>query len=361
MRIVFRADASLTIGSGHVLRCLTLADLLRQGGAEVLFLCREHPGHLIGLIEGKGYPVLRLPRVPAPCPAQPGDPVHAPWLGASWQQDAAASAALLAGSGGDWLVLDHYALELRWEQALRPRFRRIMVIDDLADRGHDCELLLDQNLGRAAADYRPLVPERCTVLAGPGHSLLRPEFAALRDYSLKRREMPRLGQLLVTMGGVDKDNASGAVLAALKGCPLPDDCRITVVLGGAAPWLDQVRAGAQALNREVEVLVEVADMARLMAQSDLAIGAAGGTSWERCCLGVPTLMLVLAQNQELAARELAQAGAALVLERHWQPGQLQELLRTLICQPEALRRMSLCAARVTDGSGASSVLKYLAM
>ena len=128
-----------------------------------------------------------------------------------------------------------------------------------------------------------------------------PEFAALRAYSLQRRARPQLRQLLITMGGVDKDNATGEVLTALRVCPLPADCQITVVMGTTAPWLSEVEQLARDMPWPTRVLVGVNDMARLMAESDLAIGAAGATSWERCCLGLPTAMFVLAENQKYAA------------------------------------------------------------
>lgn len=361
MKIAIRADSSVAIGSGHVMRCLTLADGLKQRGADVMFICREHPGNMIGLIAGRGYLVLRLQQPEAQYVAVTGDVAHAAWLGVSWQQDAAGTIAALGEVRADWLIVDHYALDRRWEQALRPRVGSIMVLDDLADRPHDCQMLLDQNLGRSADTYTPLVPTDCMLFLGAQHSLLRPEFAALRAYSLKRRQTPRFEQLLVTMGGVDKDDATGDVLSALKECQLPENCRIKIVMGPTAPWLDSVCQTARTLPWDVEVKVNVTDMAQLMAESDFAIGAAGSTSWERCCLGLPAIMIVLAENQELAARQLEQSGAAILLDRHWQPAQLQSVLHSVISAPEAMHRMALAASEITDGAGTSSVLKYLVM
>jgi UDP-2,4-diacetamido-2,4,6-trideoxy-beta-L-altropyranose hydrolase len=314
VNVVFRADASLEIGTGHVMRCLTLADALSAQGAECHFICREHPGHLIEHIRAKGLAVHALPCSPDGRNMDDDAPLaHANWLGATQREDAEACAAILRDVHADWLVVDHYALDVRWEEALAPHHRKLMVIDDLADRPHRCDLLLDQTFGRRADDYRPWVPAGCTLLCGSRYALLRPEFAALRSYSLARRESPRLQRLLVTMGGVDKDNATGRVLEALESCALPDDCRITVVMGATAPWLAEVRRQAAQLRWPTEVRVGVSDMARLMADSDLAIGAAGATSWERCCLGLPTVMIVLAENQKTAAMLLEQAQAAVIL------------------------------------------------
>ncbi len=310
MKVVLRTDASLEIGAGHVYRCLTLADTLRSQGADCHFICREHPGNLLAFIRQRGYPAYSL-GLPVAVEAVAGPLTHAHWLGVSQEQDALDCAPLLQQLRPDWLVADHYGLDACWESALRAHYSRLLVIDDLADRAHQCDLLLDQNLGRTAQAYQERVPHQCTVLAGPQFALLRPEFAQLRGYSLLRRErLGRVQQILVSMGGVDRPNATAAILSALCDCSLPEGCQVKVVMGATAPWVGQVRALLQALPFTAEVLVNVSDMARLMADSDLAVGAAGGSSWERCCLGLPTLLATLADNQLSGARALDQAGAA---------------------------------------------------
>jgi UDP-2,4-diacetamido-2,4,6-trideoxy-beta-L-altropyranose hydrolase len=230
-----------------------------------------------------------------------------------------------------------------------------MVIDDLADRRHQCDLLLDQNLGRSLHDYQGLVPGRCNVMTGPDYALLRPEFASLREPSTKRRAAPSLRRILISMGGVDVPNATCEVLQALRTAHLPPDCEITVVMGGTSPWLSQVRAVASEMPRPTEVLVGVSDMARVMAESDLAIGAAGSTSWERCCLGLPSIVLVLADNQRFISSQLDRAGAANAL--HLSVDGLGALHRLIdeYSKPENLARMSAAAANVCDGLGAQRI------
>jgi UDP-2,4-diacetamido-2,4,6-trideoxy-beta-L-altropyranose hydrolase len=368
MKVVFRTDASLQIGTGHVMRCLTLVEALTAKGAECQFICRAHEGNLIEVICGKGFIVHTLPIVPdarvartAHGPKAPTtDLVHHPWLAATQAQDSEACAPILAAKHPDWLIVDHYALDASWERALAPHYRKLMVIDDLADRNHACDLLLDQTFGRDAADYSHLVPADCRLLCGSQYALLRPEFAALRSYSLQRRARPALRELLITMGGVDKDNATGQVLQALRACPLPADCRITVVMGATAPWLEEVRTQAQEMPWLTRVRVGVSDMAQLMANSDLAIGAAGATSWERCCLGVPTIMLVLAENQLKVAEGLEQVGAAALLTSP--PSavyQLAPLLGALASNPQKLHAMSKSAAAIVDGTGTHSITTLL--
>ncbi|MDO9623701.1 MAG: UDP-2,4-diacetamido-2,4,6-trideoxy-beta-L-altropyranose hydrolase [Pseudomonas sp.] len=368
IRIAFRADASLQMGTGHVMRCLTLADALSAQGADCLFICREHQGNLIEQIRNKGYRVNALPVAP-PLGASPlaiktasdeQSPAHSHWLGATQVEDAVACVAILADVNSDWLIVDHYALDASWELALKPHYRKLMVIDDLADRPHLCDLLLDQTFGRDAEDYRALVPTSSQLLCGSQYALLRPEFAALRDYSLQRRANPQLHQLLITMGGIDKDNATGRVLEALRGCSLPEQCQITVVMGTTAPWLAEVSRKAQSMPWPTTVMVGVSDMAQLMADSDLAIGAAGATSWERCCLGLPTVMVVLAENQKTAAVLLEEVQAVLRLNTGANlAAELRKIIHRINCEKELLKTISVQAARITDGAGCLIVASKL--
>lgn len=369
MRFVFRVDASLDIGTGHVMRCLTLAAELRDRGSSCQFICREHPGHLLDLIRQRGFDAHALESRSSA--GQPGeglsaschsekeqeerDARYAAWLGADWEADAVQTKASIGKAPVDWLIIDHYAVDVRWERVLRTACDHIMVVDDLADREHDCDLLLDQNLGRVPSDYAGLVPAGCIVLAGPRYALLRPEFAALRRYSLDRRAAPRLKHLLITMGGVDTHNATGKALDALRGSSLPKECRITVVMGAHAPWLVQVRDQAAQMPWKTDVLVNVREMARLMADSDLAIGAAGSTSWEMCCLGVPMLLVVGAENQRKSAVALKERGAAVLLGA---PDRISLHLSgeiALASDERQLIQMQEACSTVTDGGGSSYV------
>lgn len=358
MHIAFRADASLQIGIGHVMRCLTLADEFAKRGAHCTFLCRPHAGHLLAQIGQRGHTAIALlePQVDFVALA---DSVHAEWLGTSVIDDAEQTRQALAGQVVDCLVVDHYALDRQWEQMLRPHCTRLMAIDDLADRAHECDMLLDQNLGRLADDYCGLVPEGATLLTGPQFALLRPEFARLRPESLARRVRPTFKRLLISMGGVDKDNVTGRVLSTLEGCMLPEDLQITVVMGPKAPWLDEVRTQAALMRWPVEVLAGVSDMASLMVESDLAIGAAGGTSWERCCLGLPTLVLVLADNQKAGATGLEKIGAVLAVEH---VDRMESILNKFLAPEsgqEYLCELSRAASVVTDGAGVTRVCEQL--
>ncbi|MFP1678751.1 UDP-2,4-diacetamido-2,4,6-trideoxy-beta-L-altropyranose hydrolase [Alloalcanivorax sp. C16-2] len=356
--VLFRADAGLMIGSGHVMRCLTLASAMRERGTRCVFACRPRDGDMIAALRDHDFEVHE---VVTPGRGNESGLAHADWLGGHWEDDAATVGALVKELRPDWLVVDHYALDHRWEERVQGEWpsMRVLVVDDLADRSHRADLLLDQNLGRTSACYAALVSPSCHFLLGPRHALLRPEFALAREASLaRRRGVVSLNHILISLGGVDQNNATGRALDALSRCDLPADCRITVVMGAAAPWLQEVIGLAESLSRPTEVVVNISDMGRRMAAADLAIGAAGSTSWERCCLGLPTLMVVLADNQLSIAKALDRLGAAIDLGA---PDQLKTLPARwpALTDEDTLRAMSESAAGVTDGLGAERVIRAM--
>ncbi|RBW48264.1 UDP-2,4-diacetamido-2,4,6-trideoxy-beta-L-altropyranose hydrolase [Marinobacter sp. F3R11] len=361
MQVVFRADASVQIGTGHLMRCLTLADELTRQGHECRFICREHKGHLGELISKKGYELTLLPITSGTERELSGKDTntYADWLSVPWLEDAEQTGAVLEPLKADWLVVDHYALDARWEQQVTKAVGRIMVIDDLADRNHECALLLDQNLGRKPSDYDGLVPEGCQRLIGPEYALLRPEFSELRERSLKRRAQLELKRILISLGGVDRTNVTGQVLLALATTALPKDTHLDIIMGAAAPYLDDVRRHAAQLPFKATVNVNVSDMAERMSLADLSIGAAGGTSWERCCLGLPAVLVIQAENQVPGASALAAAGAALTITDPKAAQTALPLELSKIGELGCLERMSLAAAGITDGKGAPSVVQIM--
>ncbi|MNJ17316.1 UDP-2,4-diacetamido-2,4,6-trideoxy-beta-L-altropyranose hydrolase [compost metagenome] len=355
MRILFRVDASLSMGSGHVMRCLTLARALLAQGHRCVFVSREHPGNLNAVIQGHGF---ELHSLPMGCSQDTGLQ-HSHWLGSSQDEDIRISRSVIDSFRPTWLVVDHYALDQRWEEAVTPTDCRLLVIDDLADRLHACDVLLDQNLGRCVADYQPLVPAHCKILAGPLNAVLRPEFAELRKISLARRREARLRKVLVTLGGVDQYNHTGAILDALRLCELPDAIHFTVVMGGEAPHLAAVQRVASTCPWPVEVLCGIGDMAQRMVDADLAIGAAGGTSWERCCLGLPTLLVIIAENQRSAGHALESVGAVQLIDLALPlTKQLQSAFMRL-GNGEGLQLLGSAAAQIVDGRGVERILEVM--
>ena len=359
LTVIFRTDASLDIGTGHVMRCLTLALGLLEKGASVSFLCREHEGNLIDLIRSHGFVVHALPLLSQDDDTEenPLDPAHALWLGCNWQIDVEHCNAVL-NDPVDWIIIDHYALDFRWETAMRDKCQKMMCIDDLADRVHECDLLLDQNLGRTEDDYVELVSSGTKLLLGPQYALLRQEFADWREASLKARIQPQLRHLLVTMGGVDNANVTEVILNTIDQVqPIDLEC-ITVILGPHAPWRDNVKKLASEMSASVTLLSSVNNMAELMAQCDLAIGAGGTTTWERCSLGIPTVLISLAENQNYISREVGKAGAAILCDVQDVEHELGNILR-VISEPDCMQRLSWNASQITDGRGMQSVRQLL--
>ena len=355
MNIFFRTDASLKIATGHVMRCLSLANALKEQGANCRFICREHPGNLLKFIEQKSFEVIKLPiETKNDLIANSPPPSELDWL-----VDAEQTQAAIENYKVSWLIVDHYELDIRWEKRLQAYTQQLMVIDDLANRAHACNLLLDQNLGRKAQDYASSLPSDCKLLIGPEYALLRPEFSALREYSLKRRQNSTLKHLLISMGGVDQDNATAEVLQALKISPLAADCQITVVMGLHAPHLKQIRELAEQMPWPTEVVVNIIDMAQRMADSDLAIGAAGITAWERCCLGLPSLLIIMAENQRSGAHALDEVHASYLIGTIADIStQLPKAIEDLI-KDQMLTTLSLRASEITDGLGITRTLQYL--
>ena len=363
MNVVFRCDASIQIGTGHVMRCLTLADELARQGAKCYFICREHKGNLIDFITQKGHETYTLEGLSLDSSTKnqaKSTLFHSEWLGATQEKDAKQTLHIVSSIQPEWLVIDHYALDSCWEEKLRPHCNNILVIDDLADRKHDCDILIDQTFGRDKRDYDDLVSNHSKVLCGTTYALLRPEFSKWRQYSLERRQSNKLQHILINLGGVDKDNITSCILESLKQATLPELCTITVVMGSTSPWLDTVTTKANQLPWLTEVKTGVSNMAELMANSDLAIGAAGSTSWERCCLGLPTLMLVIAENQIDIAKNLSSINAVKMVFNDSNLTQvINEYLFELIQNPEKLKAMNQSSADVLDGYGTYKVIEQM--
>lgn len=309
MRVVVRTDASLEIGSGHVMRCLTLAQGLRDVGGDVMFVCRAHPGHMGNQIAARGYKVGLMPA--ATLDKDPSSQ-HAHWLGATNEKDAAETRATMKAFGftnADWLIVDHYAIDSRWEAAMRPVVSRILAIDDLADRRHDCDILLDQNLvANFETRYQGLLPAGAVVFVGPKFALLQPEYADLHKQAQTRSEPAQ--RILIYFGAADHRDLTTWFLSSLLQLR-PSDFAIDVVANNSHPNFSGLKTLSERDPR-VRLHGDLPTLAPLMAAADLAIGASGATSWERLCLKLPAIVVTLADNQRNVAAELHRRGLA-----HW--------------------------------------------
>ena len=361
--VVFRADASLTLAMGHVMRCLALADALRRRGLTVMFVCREHEGHLCELIVEWGFRVSRLAPLGSADHAGVAD-VRDVRIGATWREDAeqTCDAVTSLGAKPDWLVVDHYALDYRWEAMLRTSVGRIMAIDDLADRRHDCDVILDQNYyENSESRYDGLSTQDCTRALGPSFALLRQEFYEARR-ALRQRD-GSLKRVLVAFGGSDSTNETAKVLAALGG-PAFREMQIDVVVG----VLNRHKKDLLARNASgalVRVYEQPANIAELMATADLCVGAGGTMTWERCSVGLPTVVVTVADNQEETSRALHRAGVVLCLGRADDvcSAKIAAAVETLAGDSVALQRLSRnsLALMAPNGEGVTEmrILKTL--
>ena len=354
MQVFFRVDASLAAGLGHVMRCLTLAQELREHGATVSFISRKHPGNLCSVIEERGFSVSCLPE-PATDMVFEDTPAHAAWLGACWQEDARQTMALLDATieKPDWLVIDHYAIDQRWETAVATSVARMMVIDDLADRPHACALLLDQNLvADFDARYSGKVPATCTTLLGPKYALLQRDYAELHEADVAFGDPIR--RIFVFFGGADDRNLTGRCLSAFLALG-KSDIEIDVVVGVGSPHVSAIRRQIQG-HENTHLHSNLKSLAILMRQADLAIGAGGTTSWERLCMGLPALVVTLADNQRPIATELNRRRLIRWLghQDDVTEADFSQALRELLAQP-SLQSEFASGTQVVDGKGVHRV------
>ena len=351
MKVAIRVDASTLIGSGHVMRCLALAHALRDRGAEVLFISRAHEGNLLERVQVQGFVARSLPAPPQDAPESYG------LLKVSQTTDAAETLASLADDPIDWLIVDHYGLGQQWEDLLLPRVEQLGVLDDLADRPHTCQLLLDPTYPGSASRYADLVPQSATLLLGPRFALIDRHFAQARSWPGPGHEQEE--SLFVFFGGSDLPNLTGQTLAALDS-PALADLRTEVVIGSTNPHLDELRT--QIDQRPDSHLHGPREhLADLMAASTIAVGAGGVSVWERLCLGLPSVVVSLADNQVASCRALAEAGL-LTYAGHlgeFTAADLEHRIEQLRSNASSLRQAATRGMAEVDGLGAARVAELL--
>jgi UDP-2,4-diacetamido-2,4,6-trideoxy-beta-L-altropyranose hydrolase len=361
MLIYFRVDASLLIGTDHVIRCLSLAEQLHDEGNVIGFLCREQQGDLIDYIKSKGYTVHSLLN-PVDQSSEPNsnNPLYEELLSVPWRLDADQTLDQLQmlEKPVDWLVLDHYALDAQYEKTLRPHVRKILVIDDLANRNHDCDVLLDHNyFDNMISRYEGLVNKWCQLVVGPTYALLRKEFQAVQ--STARIRDGRIRNVLVSFSSVDITGETMKTLQALW--PFAQQgLTVNVLLGKMNPHNAAIMEFCSEMPH-CTAYDHLENTRELMERADLAIGASGTMTLERCSLGLPSLVISTTQNQEDFTEHLTRTGAIGFLGKSnkvtaWI---IHERVKQMMTHPERCREMSTCASQLVDGLGIQRISKEL--
>ncbi len=337
MNVVFRTDSSHNIGTGHVMRCLSLADATRRNDTNISFVCREGLGNLISYIENRGYEVHLLP----------GE--------IDIEKDRRLTKNILSKneSKPDWLIIDHYDIGIQWESAMYGLVNKIMVIDDLANRKHVCDLLLDQNYSKNEDRYSGLVSGNCIKLLGPKYSILRPQFQKVRN-NLRKRD-GGVNRILVFMGGADPKNVTSKALRAIRMLDR-SDIAVDVVIGNLNPFHEEIKNLISKIPNTI-CHHNVENMADLMLSADLCIGAGGTTTWERCCVGLPTMTIILAENQKSISENLDKKGALINLGwcHNVTENNIKEVIEGLFDNPRKMVSMSDKSRRLVDGEGVNRV------
>lgn len=349
MRILIRADASPTIGSGHIARCLTLARVLRAQGSHVAFACRELPGHRLDALSAEGFETFALPeRYPDEDPRQAIESML------PWQADIDALGAVLEGRAEfDWIIVDHYGLDHHWQTAARRWAPRIAAVDDLATRRYSVDLLLNQNLSGLSENYAPLLPEGCRTLLGPRYAMLREEFNC-PAIQIK----PKARRVLVNFGGFDAAMQTHHAMLALTDFPELD---VDFVAGVDNPAWAQMQALAQT-RPNWRLHSFVSDFQQRMTEADLFIGAGGGTSWERAALGLPTICIAVSNNQQVNGEVMAAAGAHVFMGAREQVSvaQLRDAISFVVGNFYLRQSLAERSRQMVDGRGALRVAAALA-
>lgn len=355
MKVAFRVDANSHIGTGHFMRCLTLAYELKKNDIQIRFVSNDLPMHLREMLNKNGVEYKSLGRV-NDCELI-DELTYAGWLGTSQDHDAIATSFALADQVWDWVIVDHYGIDKRWETELRikSKLRNLMVIDDLADREHDCDILLDQNYYKdMEARYRGKLTKKCRLLLGPRYALLREEFRCSRP--LQRVRNGRIKKVLVFFGGIDSDNYTAVAIQALA--ELNQDLQVDVVIGIQHPSVELIKLSCAKFG--FNCYIQSSQMAKLMLEADLAIAAGGTSTWERCALGLPTITFCVARNQYELVKDASQAGLIFAPEVK---DSLMEVIRdqvkALLENPALVALISRNSISAVDGMGATRVANFL--
>jgi len=355
MKIIIRTDASIKIGSGHIMRCLNLASRLKKVGVDVTFISRNLPGNMNSFILKKGFVLVELSK---PENKQISNFSHGKWLFVSQEQDAKETINNLQGGICDWLVVDHYGLDQKWETLLRPHVKNIMVIDDFLNRAHNCDILLNQNYFlKNNNTYKGIVAPETRLLLGPKFALLSKEYLMAR----RKRKIHKgiINRVLIYFGSCPAQDVIEKVLEAftlIKLKPLKFD----IVLGAYEESQGLINVD-NSMRDKIKYYTTIPSLHELMLKADLSIGAGGTTTWERFCIGIPSIVISTDENQEISAKALAKDGYHLYLgpAEYLKTNKIVKALKFFVDSPNSLKKITKIGKSLVDGKGIQRAAEIL--
>ena len=349
-RVALRADASTRIGTGHVRRSVALADALRQVGVASRFITRIGDVDTLAMIARAGHDAVALPDGTARG-GEPGDG-HGHWSPVREEEDAQATVALARDA--DAIVVDHYAFAAPWQNAVaRALDVPVAAIDDLAERPMSAALVIDHNVcADPRAKHAASLAAGARLLAGPRYALIDAAYARAERYRFSS-EVHSIGLFL---GGVDSAALTLSIARALRARGFTGP--IGVATTSANPQVGAIRAAADWLG--CAPVVDASNLAAFFAAHDVQVGAAGGATWERCCIGVPSLLVAVAQNQRQVIEPLRGMGVAAIFEGAPEAERIADAALALAADPAWRRAISAAAMSLVDGGGAERVAMAVA-
>lgn len=347
--LFIRVDSGVEIGIGHIMRCYALAKILKNMDFDVYFISRKLKGNICDFIAERGYKVYYLPTKKQNKFLKDNNKTI--------EHDALETTKILTNyiDKPSWLLVDHYDLDIRWESILRKFVKKIIVVDDLANRKHDCDLLLDQNLyEHMNRRYAKLVPKNCKKLLGPKYTLLRSEFSKLRRTITKRK---KLQNILVSFGGSDPGNETAKVLQAIKILNMKD-LTVDVAVWNINPHKEKIKRLCSSIPNTT-FYSNIDNIGELMSKTDLAIGTGGSTTWERCCLGLPSIVSIVSNNQAEMIELLARKNCVVNLgnSENLTPNDYFNAIKSM--DGKMIANMSSKCMKVVDGHGCFRVAKII--
>lgn len=358
LKILFRADASIQQGTGHIMRCLVIADELKKRGHDCIFLTQPFLPNFVAQIEDRQHRLVFLTKNKMDLTHFPKNDEYLMWLGRTIVQDAMETLDVIRSVCPDIVISDHYAIDATWMNIINSDATKTVIIDDLANREHCCDILIDQNFGRTPEQYEALVSRNTKILAGAEYIFIKDDFKNSRVLAQRNRLNRLPKRLNICMGGTDKDNSTYSVLKTVAQLDCFKSWSIDIVLRSASPHVHTLREYVRNQKRDIKLHLDVKDMASLFSNADLAIGAGGVTLWERCCMGLPTVLLTIADNQIPAAQAMTRTGAVVyaadIRKQNWEY-ELSKKLDALAQDVGVIHEMSRNAFDVCDGTGLSKV------